>query len=248
MPLRFYLRSLIAGLLAIPLILLLIIGVDVPLAELLHQHGAPLRPFFAGFMHLHDSLQGILQARPLWVWLALLLLFAITRWRQRPESTIWLVALLTLIGSEGGANLLKIYFNRPRPLQVFEHLAANANFWQAGPFDAFPSGHAAGAAGLLLPWALRFPRARPWLLAWLGLVCLGRVVLEFHWLSDVVAGAAIGLVLTCGFELATWWLRPKPPVHLSSLILHPRSEGPYPVSLPRANGIRSFAPRMQDQG
>ncbi|OWP63229.1 hypothetical protein CDA63_10265 [Hymenobacter amundsenii] len=206
---RFYLCLLLGALLAIPLILLLIIGVDVPLAKLLHPHGAPLRPFFLSFMHLHDSLQGALQARQLWVWLALLLLFAITRWRQRPESTIWLVALLTLVGSQAARHLLAMYFKRPRPLQVFEHLAANPDFWQAGQFDSFPSGHAAGAAGLLLPWALRFPRARPWLLAWLGLVCLGRVVLEFHWLSDVVAGAAIGLVLTCGFELATWWLRPK---------------------------------------
>lgn len=207
----YYLRLLLVAALALPVVLLLIAVVDQPLATLLHQHGEPLRLFFAGFMRLHDLLQGILQARVLWVWLALLLLFAITRWRRRPESTIWLVALLTLISSEGSANLLKIYFHRPRPLQVFDHLAVNADFWQpAGQFDAFPSGHAAGTAGLLLPWALRFPRARLWLLGWLGLVCLGRVVLEYHWLSDVVAGAALGLLLTCGFELATWWLRPRP--------------------------------------
>lgn len=108
-----------------------------------------------------------------------------------------------------GHGLLVHFFNRPRPSDVFNHLAPGAGFWQGTEFNAFPSGHAAGAAGLLLPWALRFPKARPWLLAWLGLVCLGRVVLEFHWLSDVVAGAALGLLLTCGFEMGTWWLRPK---------------------------------------
>ena len=207
MPLRFYLRLLIAGLLTVLLVLLLVFCLDVPLANALHQHDAPLRPFFVAVMQLHDTLM----SQPLWVWSGLLLLFIVTRLLQRPSSTIWLVALLTLISSEAIRNLSAPYFNRPRPAAVFDLQAANADFWQAaGRFDSFPSGHAAITAGLLLPWALRFPKVRPWLLAWLALVCLGRVVLEFHWLSDVVAGAALGLLLTCGFEIGTWWLRPKP--------------------------------------
>jgi membrane-associated phospholipid phosphatase len=205
---RLYLRLLLISLASVPLILLLVLTVDEPLAGLLHQHGAPLQPFFAGFMQAHDAATAPLL--PLWLWPALLLLFAVARLRRWPHCTIWLVALLTMISSQGLRNLLAVYFHRPRPWQVFEHLAANADFWQrAGQFDAFPSGHAAGTAGLLLPWALRFPRVRPWLLGWLGLVCLGRVVLEFHWLSDVVAGAALGLLLTCIWELATGWLRPS---------------------------------------
>ena len=195
---------------SVPLILLSIVAVDAPLAGLLHQHGAPLRPFFAGFMRVHDAVTDKLM--PLWLW-PLLLLFAIARLRRWPHCTIWLVALLTMVSSQGLRNLLAVHFNRPRPGQVFGNLAADADFWQpVGRFDAFPSGHAAGTAGLLLPWALRFPKARPWLLGWLALVCLGRVVLEYHWLSDVVAGAALGLLLTCGWELATGWLRPRPTV------------------------------------
>ncbi|WP_197031951.1 phosphatase PAP2 family protein [Hymenobacter swuensis] len=198
----------IFGLLSIPLVLLLIIAVDEPLAGLLHRHGAPLRPFFAGIMRAHDAITDKLM--PLWLWPLLLLLFAVARLRWWPHCTIWLVALLTMVSSQGLRHPLAMYFNRPRPGQVFGHLVTNADFWQAaGRFDAFPSGHAAGTAGLLLPWALRFPKARPWLLGWLGLVCLGRVVLEFHWLSDVVAGAALGLLLTCGWDLTTGWLRPS---------------------------------------
>ncbi|WBA42107.1 phosphatase PAP2 family protein [Hymenobacter canadensis] len=189
--------------------MLLISVVDAPLAELLHQYGAPLRLFFIGVMQVHDAVAGKLLTP--WLWLLLLLLFVVARLRRWPHCTIWLVALLTIISSQGLRNLLAVYSNRPRPWQVFEHIAPDGSFWQAaGRFDAFPSGHAAGAAGLLLPWALRFPRARPWLLGWLGLICLGRVVLEYHWLSDVVAGAALGLLLTCGWELATGWLRPRP--------------------------------------
>ncbi|MDU0371773.1 phosphatase PAP2 family protein [Hymenobacter endophyticus] len=208
---RNYIRLVLFALASVPLILLLIWAMDEPLAELLHRHDAPLRPFFTGFMRVHDAVTDKLM--PLWLWPLLLLLFAVARLRRWPHCTIWLVALLTMISSQGLRNLLAMYFNRPRPGQVFGNLAANADFWQlAGRFDAFPSGHAAGAAGLLLPWALRFSRARPWLLGWLGLVCLGRVVLGFHWLSDVVAGAALGLLLTCLWELATGWLRPRPVV------------------------------------
>ncbi|RSK36179.1 phosphatase PAP2 family protein [Hymenobacter metallilatus] len=99
-----YLRLLLLTLASVPLVLLLVLTVDRPLAGLLHQHGAPLRPFFAGLMRVHDV----------------------------------------------------------------------------------------ATTPLMTPW--------------LWLVCLGRVVLEFHWLSDVVAGAALGLLLTCLWELATGWL------------------------------------------
>jgi undecaprenyl-diphosphatase len=159
-------------------------------------------------MQVYDAVAGKLLSP--WLWLLLLLLFVVARLRRWPHCTIWLVALLTMVSSQGLRNLLAVYFNRPRPWQVFGHIASDGGFWQAaGRFDAFPSGHAAGTAGLLLPWALRFPRARPWLLSWLVLVCLGRVVLEYHWLSDVVAGAALGLLLTCLWELTTKWLRPR---------------------------------------
>ncbi|MET4106774.1 phosphatase PAP2 family protein [Hymenobacter sp. UYP22] len=206
---RNYSRLSLLTLASVPLVLLLIVAVDVPLAGLLHRHGAPLRPFFAGLMRVHDAVTDKLM--PLWLWPLLLLLFALARLRRWPNCTIWLVALLTMISSQGLRNLLAMYFNRPRPWQVFDHVAPDDDFWQSvGRFDAFPSGHAAGTAGLLLPLALRFPKARLWLLGWLGLVCLGRVVLEYHWLSDVLAGAALGLLLTCLWELATGWLRPRP--------------------------------------
>lgn len=67
---------------------------------------------------------------------------------------------------------------------------------------AFPSGHASGVAtlvtvGLILLWPVLAPRARQ---AWLAvgvvlavLVGLTRVWLGVHWLSDVLAGEALGL-------------------------------------------------------
>jgi membrane-associated phospholipid phosphatase len=207
---RLYGRLLLAALLMLPLSLMLIWWVDELLAEVLHEHGGFLKPLFANVMRLHDALIDTVVMRwPLYLWLGLLVLFCITRLLRHRHCTIWLVAVLTLVSSQAIRNLLAVYFNRPRPFQVFSQLGLDADFWQpVGQFDAFPSGHATGTAALLLPWALRFPKVRPWLLCWLVLICLGRVVLEYHWLSDVVAGASVGLLLTCGWELATGWLQP----------------------------------------
>ncbi|RPD45427.1 phosphatase PAP2 family protein [Hymenobacter sediminis] len=211
----FYFRLLLKGLVVlVPLTLLCIFVVDEPLARLVHEHGAPLQPFFDAVMTIADGIGDFMRESaglgvPL-PWLLLLVLFGVARFRRWPHCTIWLVVLLTMVGSEVVGNWLKLYFNRPRPLAILTYQMPNADFWQpVGRFDAFPSGHTAWVAGLLLPLALRFPKVRPWLLACIGLVAMGRVGLEVHWLSDVVASVCLALVLTCGIEMATWWLRPK---------------------------------------
>jgi membrane-associated phospholipid phosphatase len=76
---------------------------------------------------------------------------------------------------------------------------------------SFPSGHASGVAtlvtvGLLLTWPLLGPNARrAWLAAGLALAVLvacTRMWLGVHWLSDVVAGEALGLAWTLTLALA----------------------------------------------
>lgn len=91
-----------------------------------------------------------------------------------------------------GVSLLKAAFNVARPE------------WIATPLttEAFPSGHAAGAAvflGLLTGFAnQRRPAMNRWPLylpAGVGMlmIALSRVWLGVHWLSDVVAGVCLGL-------------------------------------------------------
>ncbi|MBC6607275.1 phosphatase PAP2 family protein [Hymenobacter sp. BT188] len=204
---------------AIPLLLLLIFLVDEPLARVVRSYGDSLKPFFELVMRgsewLHERF--FYHGLPIG-WLVLLLASLITRLMQYPTSTVWLVALLTLIGSEGLMNILKVYFNRPRPFEVLSPVGPDAGFWQsAGQFDAFPSGHTAWIAGLLMPLALRFPKLRVAALSIIALVAVGRVGLEVHWLSDVVASIHLSLLLTCGFELGTWWLRARTVYSVSSV-------------------------------
>ena len=68
---------------------------------------------------------------------------------------------------------------------------------------AFPSGHAKSAAQVAIGLALLAPRrwrTAAWALAlgWVAGVALSRTVLDEHWLSDVVAGAALGAACALG--------------------------------------------------
>ena len=62
--------------------------------------------------------------------------------------------------------------------------------------ESFPSAHAATAAGLAVGLAWLFPRARVPAACFAVLAMLQRVVGAAHWPSDVLAGAAIGLLLS----------------------------------------------------
>jgi undecaprenyl-diphosphatase len=102
--------------------------------------------------------------------------------------------LATFAGSAIAVALFKAWFDRPRPdLGSAVALPSSASF---------PSGHATagiatlGAAAILVAERLPSPRARAWL--W-GLVLvavaigLSRVVLNVHYVTDVVAGWCFGL-------------------------------------------------------
>jgi membrane-associated phospholipid phosphatase len=62
-------------------------------------------------------------------------------------------------------------------------------------FASFPSGHATSAAAVAVVLAWAFPKARYPLCLWVALVCLSRVALNDHFVSDVAAGAILGYCL-----------------------------------------------------
>lgn len=99
--------------------------------------------------------------------------------------------LVPLLGHLPILHLLKWLIGRARPLAEqgpfhFEPLSA------AKYADAFPSGHTAGATVFALLLAMYFPRLRWVFYIWLVLMGLERVVLRMHYLSDVIAGYALG--------------------------------------------------------
>ena len=116
-------------------------------------------------------------------------------------------AATTLVFVMAGAvllnQLLKLYFNRPRPANALLHTFGLS----------FPSGHA--MLGLTfygcLGWLLARHLGRPgWLLpllAWSGLIGLTRVCLHAHYATDVLAGFAGGAawLVLCRAGLRLFW-------------------------------------------
>ena len=58
---------------------------------------------------------------------------------------------------------------------------------------AFPSGHAARASLIATYLVKRFRKIWPLWIFYVLIVCISRVILHTHWLSDVIAGTLIGL-------------------------------------------------------
>ncbi|CAO0822632.1 hypothetical protein DFAR_310005 [Desulfarculales bacterium] len=95
--------------------------------------------------------------------------------------------------------IFKHLVGRPRP-----RLALSPNEYFGPTFQSdllsFPSGHAATSFALAAALSVFYPR-----LAWLfyvlaALVAAGRVVSDAHYVSDVLAGAVLGLAV--GWPLA----------------------------------------------
>ena len=113
--------------------------------------------------------------------------------------------LLVMAGAVLLNQLLKLYFNRPRP--------ANAVLQTFGL--SFPSGHA--MLGLTfygcLAWLLARHFGRPgWavpLLIWAGLIGLTRVCLHAHYATDVLAGFAGGAAWLVVFRVGLRLFRQK---------------------------------------
>lgn len=84
---------------------------------------------------------------------------------------------------------LKGSTQRPRPCDVHAHLRTTV-----APLDrfSFPSGHTLHAVGFTVLIGAVHPSWCWWMVPFTTLVALSRLVLGLHYLSDVLAGAAIG--------------------------------------------------------
>ncbi len=107
------------------------------------------------------------------------------------------VACAALAASLGIALFLflKKQFNRKRPCAIEPHCWAKLL-----PPDrfSFPSGHTITAFAVAVSLSAFYPGALPGLLFCAASIALSRILLGMHFLSDVLAGAAIGTGLAYG--------------------------------------------------
>jgi 4-amino-4-deoxy-L-arabinose transferase-like glycosyltransferase/membrane-associated phospholipid phosphatase len=107
------------------------------------------------------------------------------------------IGLCALLCSALAVQLLKHIVGRARPGVADTPFLFHGFFPAAGltGFDAFPSGHAMATFSLAVVLGRAFPKLRPPVFALALLICLSRLYLEAHFLSDVVVGAFGGILI-----------------------------------------------------
>ncbi len=125
-----------------------------------------------------------------WLWCLLGLLVLLY---AGPEAFVALTAAALATGA--GIALftyLKRKTSRPRPCDIMPHCWARIL-----PPDrfSFPSGHSITAFAVTLPLGLFYPPLMVGLMFCAISVALSRILLGMHFLSDVIAGSAIGSAL-----------------------------------------------------
>lgn len=98
------------------------------------------------------------------------------------------------------ADILKPPFSRLRP---FEALGSDGGHdtWFAAVGNSFPSGHAVHFWSLFFPLAVLFPRWTAVLVVLPVLVSAARVAVNDHYLSDVLASAALAALITWAYSI-----------------------------------------------
>jgi membrane-associated phospholipid phosphatase len=121
----------------------------------------------------------------------------------RPLSKLEAVALLcalSLVTSAAVKNYLKFAFGRTWPEtwvdnnpSLIRDGAYGFNFFHGGRgYEAFPSGHTTAVCAVMAVLWICYPKWRPLYALVVAAVVVGLIGADFHFLSDIVAGAFIG--------------------------------------------------------
>jgi membrane-associated phospholipid phosphatase len=119
---------------------------------------------------------------------------------SRLEISVLLCGI-SVLATDAIKNQLKYVFGRtwpdswePHILSLIHDNVYGFNFFHHGrSFESFPSGHAAVAASVISVLWMMFPRLRSMWAVCIGAADIGLVLLNLHFVSDVVAGTFVGL-------------------------------------------------------
>ncbi|HTZ80895.1 MAG TPA: phosphatase PAP2 family protein [Stellaceae bacterium] len=190
-PASLWLRS---GIACFVLIVVCYYAVDRPIAALAHEYTRGI-VYFTWLTYIANPLPP----------LACLALIAMAAWRaagirRNRTGSVVLRCSLSLVSAVAIKDQLKFVFGRAWPEPW---LGNNPSFFGDGlygfvpfhggrAFASFPSGHATAIFAVMVVLWVMWPAYR-WLYALvIALVVIGLLGADFHWVSDIVAGAFLG--------------------------------------------------------
>lgn len=130
------------------------------------------------------------------LWIPGIVFVAWWGWTKWGEAKIAIPCLAVLIGvSDFLGGQLKLWIARPRPCQVVTHIHELVG---CGGTFSMPSNHAMNSSTVIAFLIMLYP-ALGWILwPFLVLIGLSRVFLGAHYVSDIIVGIAIGMMLGGG--------------------------------------------------
>lgn len=196
---------------------LLFLFVDQPVSRTLHN----LEEFYpqtSSFLHVYTELGlGALYLFPSGI---AILLAGGWLWLRRPQGQlrIRLMAIawscgyiFTSVALSGILNrVLKCFLGRARPQLLDDGtygFYGITSLQYKAAFNSMPSGHSTTAFAAAVALAVLFPRARVWLLLLATSIAMSRVLINAHYISDVLAGAALGTATALLLAMPFVWRR-----------------------------------------
>lgn len=133
-------------------------------------------------------------------WIVALYLIVFRKGLDRRTGAAILAGFVAHVAVVEGA--LKHLVARVRPANALDGIDLRDKFLLDPESYSFPSGHTTATFLVAFILGARFPRARVPLFALGALVAISRVHLGCHYPSDVLGGAAVGLLIGVGITIA----------------------------------------------
>ncbi len=170
-----------------------VLFIDQPLALWINAHQTPETRLIGKWLEEAGKSH--------WV-LGYCLIVAAVAWRSWRSIAHRHIALFTAVAASGIlANIIKIIVCRTRPPLLIEKGLATFDlfgFRTEYLWNSFPSGHATTGLAIAIAGSVTWPRLS-WLMWLIGIsIALGRLMYNVHYLSDVIAGALLG-------AMVSWW-------------------------------------------
>lgn len=173
------------------------------------------------FLFIHDGMSNpffdfiMPWIRDKYIWIPLYLIFiALMIYHFRKKSWLVIIVCLATVGISDfiSSGIFKPVFHRLRPCQNPELALHIHHIIDCGGGFSFISSHAANHFALAIFLGMIFRNKIKWLLpvlvAWASVICFAQVYIAYHYPSDVVCGALLGISAGfLGVKTMNYWLK-----------------------------------------